>query len=176
MWCCDSWFPPLPLCCHATAVFSRMAPESGCSPGAWKTYFYSSWTSFYNPPPLQKYWVNLETVVSTCQVGNSFPHNKNRAQEKDKGCLSAELISGVTGVLSWVGFVKSPSEISIDYHGNCTGPVVAIVMPDGEKLCIWLPQRIAHWMLNSDECPGSKVNRAEHKCRQGTTFPQCKIC
>lgn len=107
---------------------------------------------------------------------HTFHRTRIGQRKKIRVCFSAELFSGLTDFLSCVGFVKSPSEISIDYHGNCTGPVVAIVMPDGEKLCMWVPQRIAHWILNSDECTGSKRNRTEHKCRQGTTSLQYKTC
>lgn len=174
MWCCDSWFPPLPLCFPATAVFSSMAPVRLLS-------------RFLEELLLQ--FLDLFLQSSTPleildESGDSGPHlsggdytfHKTRIGQRKKisVCFSAELFSGLTGFLSCAGFVKSPSEISIDYHGNCTGPVVAIVMPDGEELCMWLPQRTAHCMLNSDECTGSKVNRTEHKCRQGTTSPGIK--
>lgn len=38
--------------------------------------------------------------------------------------------------------VKSASKISIDYHGNCIGPVEVTGMTDGKKLCIWPPYKL----------------------------------
>lgn len=171
MWCCDNWFPPLPLCFH----------DKLCSQG-WLTWLLDDLILQF----LDLFLQSSTPLEILDEYGNSGPHlsgedytfceTKTGKRKNMWVCFSDELFSGLTGFLSCVGFVKSPSEISIDYHGNCTGPVVAIVMPDGEKLCIWLPQRIAHWMLNSDECTGSKGKGTEHKCRQGATSPQYKTC
>lgn len=73
-------------------------------------------------------------------------------QRKAKKVCSSVIVS----LLCWVYcFVQSASKISIDYHGNCIGPGEAIEMTDGKKFCIWSPYRIAHWILNSNECIGS---------------------
>lgn len=61
------------------------------------------------------------------------------AQRKEKKVCSSVIFS----LLFWMFCsVKSASKISIDYHGNCIGPVEVTGMTDGKKLCIWPPYKL----------------------------------
>lgn len=82
MWCCDNWFPPLPLCFHDTAVFSRMAH---LAPG-WSNFtilgpIFTILYPFRNTGWIWKQW------SPPVRWGLHFLRNKNRKKEKHVSML-----------------------------------------------------------------------------------------